>query len=447
MKTYQKFSCVAVLLACMWVLFSALLPTPQTLSKNKGVSITATGTGNTTGAVARVKITNPSPNEVTITLGPCLIISMGIYQGYIVPGNTTVTIAPGGSLATSLNGYCTNIHQPPVPNGAPLPAYHTWIKADELTFDPNRQPKTTNGWQPLPTGAKPDVLMPGTNRPITHTIDINKYPAEAAPIIFEAITRIETAYNELLNNRQIETPLSGNPTEQHNGVVQHTLWRFTAALTGSSYEVEDFSKNIIKQFEENTAQKYQTTSPTTRNEVDKGVLSLWNTFTLVGEKAKLFPEQEEQNPPTLITNETPKPTCHCGEITFKVEMNGKEFEVSSSKGEKQTLKHKFLDVKNDLTITNVKVNCPCSIGGGMCDFYPQNSNFDNGRKGKATIQSDTHNLTENNGVYSLAKQAGKPAKLLKLTIRAWCKGDTCEENKDCKKDFELTFERERAPRK
>ena len=254
-----------------------ILPMPDNLKA------TVTGTGRTTGVIANLCVHNPTGQTVSFEIPACFIPSGGQYQPYIMPNVTPVSVPPHSTANVPLHGYCADIHTPPVPAGAAMPPVKDWVAAGMLPV--NWSPSTANGWKPAPSSS---ALIPGTDRPLGHTIDPNKHPTEAAFVLLDALARIAAAYDDLKNAGAVTTPFSGNPEKEREAVIQQTFWMYAAEVTGKDYEVEGFSKNTIEQFEVATGQKFNTALPATRKHVEDGVTGFWNTFEAVGVEAKVL---------------------------------------------------------------------------------------------------------------------------------------------------------------
>lgn len=278
--------------------------------RNGNTSITATGTGRTTGHIANLNIQNTSDNTITIDVGPFYIPSGGQYQPYIVPSVTKVTVPAHGSENIRLNGYCIDIHIPPVPFGKDLPPFDSWITipSDRDDLAATWKPEESNGWQPMASDkTATGLLVPGTLKPLNYTIDINKYPKEAANILLEAINRIAIAYDTMKSDNKITTPFSGFPEKERESVIQQTFWIFSSKLSGKKYVIEDFKTNTIKQYESN-GQDYNKASTETKENIEKGVNDFWNTFEAVGVEAKVLTFSDDIDYDDITKeSELPKP--------------------------------------------------------------------------------------------------------------------------------------------
>lgn len=249
---------------------------------------TAAGTGRTTGHIATLVLYNPTNQAVTTEVGPFFIPSDGRHQPYVVPSTTPVTVQPGSTVNVPLQGYCADIHTPPVPANGTMPPVKDWVSAGSLPAD--WTPSTANGWKPA---AGSSALNPGTSTPLGHTIDLVKHPKEAAPVLLEALTRITTAYDGMKSGGIISTPFSGNPDKERESVIQQTLWIYAAELTGTDYKIDDFSKNTVMQYEAATGLNYKKQPAETQNQVQGGVVDFWNTFQAVGNEAKVIKKEPD----------------------------------------------------------------------------------------------------------------------------------------------------------
>ena len=244
----------------------------------------AKGTGQTTGHVADLTLYNPTNNPVTTDVGSLLIPSGGQYQPYIVPNVVTVTVPAHSTTNVPVQGFCADIFSPPVPSGETMPSVNDWVSVAQ-SLPSGWAPSSANGWKPAVSSA---ALIPGTDRPLGHTIDPKKYPTEAATVLLDALVRITEAYDNLKNEGAITTPFSGNPEKEREAVIQQTFWKYTADLTGKEYKMDDFSQNTIKQYEAGTGQKLSAAPPAVKENLNKGVADFWNTFEAVGVEAKVL---------------------------------------------------------------------------------------------------------------------------------------------------------------
>lgn len=223
-------------------------------------TITATGTGKTTGNVVALTIYNPSDKEVKGSLGPFFIPSDGGYQPYITL-KETVTVPGGQTIKVDLKGFCADITKPPASEKD-----HFRVIDMAITNDTARM-----NIPPFPLVPNPD-----TN------------PKEAAPALLKAIEEIGSTYDKLKTEGKITTPFSAAPEKEREAVIQQTFWIYTSNLRQKPYTKEQFSTRTYEQYEEMMKIKPITLPADKKKELDKGIDDFWNTFQLVGTQAKVL---------------------------------------------------------------------------------------------------------------------------------------------------------------
>ena len=249
---------------------------------------TATGTGNTTGHIATLTVTNPTGQQIAASFDNLFIPSGGQYQPYIVPSRPPVTVAPNTTVEVPLTGWCADVFSNPAPFGEALPSFEDWVNPSSGSLT-DFTPSTSAGWIPTqPGGIGLVPTIPGTDQPIGHTIDPNRYPTEAAPFLSEALDAIANAYDQLTQSGEITTPFSGNPEKEREAVIQQTFWIYSSALAGKEYSKEDFRANTIRQYETATGRSFAKQDERTRESVESGVAQFWSTFEAVGAEAKVL---------------------------------------------------------------------------------------------------------------------------------------------------------------
>lgn len=264
-----------------------------------GLDLTARGTGRTTGHIATLTVSNLSDKPITAELGPFFIPTFNKYQPYIVPAPAPVNVPPFTTINIPLTGFCADIHRPPVPEGEAMPPIQSWVKPAPLAS--TWTPSPDKGWTPLPadfcispaTGQASALncllpAIPGADTPLSHSINPNQHPEEAAPLLMEGISRITAAYDNMRKEGLIATPFSQNMEKERESVIQQTFWIYCAGLTGQEYKVEDFRQNTIKQFESSTGRDFEKAPADVRQNIDQGVDDFWNTFQAVGVEAKVL---------------------------------------------------------------------------------------------------------------------------------------------------------------
>ena len=273
---------------------------------NTLMKVKVKGTGRTTGHVLTLNVFNPSEKPDTLNLDGYFIPSDGKFQGYIIPqsAHDPIILGPGENLSIPLNGFCTDIHKAPVPNGKKPVDISEWIPASTIGESPKPGDQLDNNiFKPIADKDNNNrgniiITYPDTEIAFDKTIDISKYPKESAPLLFDAIVNIIETYDSLKVIDQIHTPFSGNTVKEAEAVKQQTFWIYTSELTGTPYTKDDFEAKMKLQFTENTGRDIDKTDSTTISQLNSGIDQFWNTFELIGEEAKIINinnEDEEVN--------------------------------------------------------------------------------------------------------------------------------------------------------
>jgi len=269
------------------ILALAVVPNSGIFSQDSAIpsqiQVSATGTGKTTGHIMDVTFVNPTGQKVKVDVGACYIPSSGQYQPYIIPRLASITVPANGQLTVPVNGYCADIHKPPVPMGQSIVPVEKWIMPEPLAQ--NWKPLAANGWTPSGGGM---ATIPGTDVPLGYRIDINQHPEEVAPVMLEAINRISKTFGELQGSGEISTPFSGNAEKERESVIQQTFWIYTSELTGQPYKVQDFATNTAEQYEATSGKKLKDLTPPEQDQMVSGIADFWGTFQAVGAQAKVL---------------------------------------------------------------------------------------------------------------------------------------------------------------
>lgn len=289
-----------------------ILHSIQAVAQSGAMKIRAVGTGNPTGHIANLGVTNSTGSNVNINPQICYIPSDGQYQPYIatIPG----TPIPPGTTTIPINGYCADVHTPPVPSGDPMPPVEEWIPVgnsnvtssetginilpiQELPpFLPKDIPTLiqTPGYTPAPTdpGSDIEITWPGTDIPVGGYIDPINFPERFAPLLIDALANIAETFDEMKRDGKIDTPFGGDPEKERESVIQQTFWIYAAGITGEQYREEHFQGKVIEQFEDKSGTAIEALPEKDKEKLDSGVDEFWNTFTAVGKEAKVLSKKE-----------------------------------------------------------------------------------------------------------------------------------------------------------
>ncbi|HLF63061.1 MAG TPA: hypothetical protein VI603_04900, partial [Saprospiraceae bacterium] len=293
--------------------------------------IEAKGTGQTTGHIANLLVTNNDSVPIVTVAQTVYIPSGGQYQPYIGRIPEGVIIPPNGTVTIPLPGYCADPHVPPVSNGADFPSPgENWIPVGEPqvpsgsddgvpvilintdpvpSFTPATIPAITSTPAFTPSN-KPDgdivITWPGTDSPVGGTLNPETNPRHYAQVIVDVLERLEDAVVIIQEDEQYDTPFSPDPVKEREAIIQQTLWIFCASITGEPYVEEDFEKNVYGQLEERTGKTVASLPTEQKEELDSGIAGFWNVFQATGIEAKVIeaePEPEELQPPVEISED------------------------------------------------------------------------------------------------------------------------------------------------
>jgi hypothetical protein len=217
-----------------------------------------------------------------------------------------------------LDGYCTDVDKPPVPEGEFLPGPSEWT----VPTDPTA---------PLPAPGDPGFENEETGvRIIGGT---------------EAIVRTTERLQE---SGELKTPFSSDPERERETVNQQTIWRYTSELGGRPYTKEDFGERLEEQYEDRTGTPIESAPDEDRERLQQGIDVFWEAFDLVGVEAKVIREDGETPPtvPESVPVTTEEPPCRIDRSMEHSEADS-EFQMSESYKDEEKrakLKEWFKDV-------------------------------------------------------------------------------------------------------
>lgn len=284
-----------------------------------------TGTGRTTGHIADLFVENKGKSPVVIQPQTFYIPSEGQYQPYVGTIPSTV-IPPGGTITIPVNGYCADVHTPPVGAGDQMPPLEDWVPVGDpqapvppgtiqIIPGPIQPPFMPGDIHDIISGpgftAKPPTpgipgipTWPGTDFLVGGVIDPIHHPDVFAPLIVTVLDEIQQAVSDVLEDGEHTTPFSGNPEKEREAVIQQTFWIYMAGITGLPYEKDQFEEKVIDQFEAASGKTVTSIPTEDKEKLDSGVDAFWSTFMAVGTEAKVLSNPEAQ-PISDTTNPSP----------------------------------------------------------------------------------------------------------------------------------------------
>ncbi len=448
-------------------------------------------TGRTTGHIADLLVVNSAPNNIETAAQTLFIPSDGRYQSYVA--RIPESLVPPGTSTIPVDGYCADVHTPPVALGSPMPPISDWIPVGapvEPTggegvplvttepippFTPKDIPSitTSSSFKPAAPGSTGDIIMtwPGSVTPINGTLDPRPSPVVYAPVVVTALELIEEAAGRILQSGDFPTPFSGDPPKEESSVIQQMFWVYTAGLTGEPYGKDDFAGKVYTQYEERTGVKVEALPEEDQEKMETGVDQFWDAFTAVGVEAKVLGSDSPgiMFDPSVLA--TVSPQCDCDSISFTLTVFRGRDEVHS--GRHSSKKNPAVDIPDfkfgdvlTVKLSNIKAHCACS--DAECLFYPAESTNDQApgytttdrtRPGKVDIEMDNDpadEITKNSNAtnkdkaftddglgYSFTletKDEGTNSRgvFQKITVKAYCELSGCRRDL-CKKQITLSF--------
>lgn len=401
----------------------------------------ARGTGRTTGHVITLTIHNPTDKASTFDLPACYIPATGTYQPYVVPYLPTITVGPGNMVEVPLQGFCTDIHRPPVPVGEAMTPVSSWVFPDPAVPAETYFVADGSAWTPVAPDAVSAVvpIIPGTDTPWPYTLDTEKDPGTTAGIFLDVIDRIRQQYDRMREQNLITTPFSGNVDKERESVVQQTFWMYTAAITGTGYDKDDFTQQTVKQYETYSGKPMSAAPPETKEKMEEGIDQFWGTFQAVGVEAKILATHPEggSSQPELFKDGEKKDDkkkvdgkCACTSMELDLALNiqnkagnmiadaDRTQTATFEKGKKEVKLKKIkasasnveVGKKVELTVTP-KLECTCSEDGGKCPAT-----------GSTTV-TIKHKKEELDDEFSLSAVPFE----IEVTVTRTCGSDDCKE--------------------
>ena len=211
------------------------------------LDIDISGTGETSGHIADLHLTNMSKNAMTLTLPPMILESVsGKTQHYAVPGGQEVAIDPGKTKTVPVEGVCLVRNKPPV--------------ADGVTGDL--------------------VINDGGSEPVAGSS--TKIPSKDAQTMLRIAQGIYEAAKQLEKDGALKSIPYSDPKKKKDIVVQWSTWMNPelSELTGVPPATkEDLQKVVYKQMP-------GTMTPEKKKKVDEGINAIFEKVELTSEKAK-----------------------------------------------------------------------------------------------------------------------------------------------------------------
>ncbi len=271
----------------------------------QSLSVKATSTGRTTGHIATLFITNTGSNELEALPQTVYIPSGGDYQSYVA--EIPVTQIPVAGVTTiAIQGYCADVHMPPVPAGMDMPAFNSWLPvalpqsvtskqiriAPSASLDPFAANDiatitASEGYRAVPSSNEIGTLLwPGTDMTTNGIINPVNYANDFAPVIVAINERIQRSADNVL--AVMNTPFSSQPKKEREAVIQQTFWIIMAAMTGDEYTKKQFTEKVYDRFKVKSGNPVSSLREADKKILDDGINQFWRVFNAVASQAKVL---------------------------------------------------------------------------------------------------------------------------------------------------------------
>lgn len=272
-------------------------------------TLVAFGTGQTTGHIATLTVTNNTGEEVEVAAQSFLLPSLQTYQSYVGRIPAGISVGAGASIEIAITGFCIDVHRPPVPLGRALLPVEDWVPVA------GKNSRTVGGSAtsilpaaPLPAFSAADIgfleklpgfnaqrsnknatvkiTYPGSSTPIGGTLDKTTDMAKIAPLLVAMVQRIE-AITPIIQE-DYPTPFQGDLPKEREAIVQQSVWIFMAHLTGAAYTREDFAHTVAQEFEQRTGTLASSLPPAQQAKLTTGADNFWTAFLATGAAAQVW---------------------------------------------------------------------------------------------------------------------------------------------------------------
>lgn len=297
------------------IYFSFLLPAvpssaqPTATPKVENFTLVAFGTGQTTGHIATLSVTNNTTEDVMVAPQSFLLPSMHTYQSYVGRIPAGISVAAGESAEIAVTGFCIDVHSPPVPLGRALLPVEDWVPVAAKSSSPVVGSATAIlPGTPLPAFSAADIgflknlpgfnaqrsnkktgvniTYPGSTTPIEGTLGKTTEMAEIASLLIAMVQRIE-AVTPIIQE-DYSTPFQGDLLNEREAIIQQSVWIFMAHLRGEAYTQEDFAAKVEHEFQQRTGALASSLPPAQQEKLTTGIDHFWTAFLATGTAAKVW---------------------------------------------------------------------------------------------------------------------------------------------------------------
>jgi hypothetical protein len=254
MKSNINSKLIGNLLAVLFLICASSLASGQgdsigSLTTGGKVKVETSGTGETIGHVADLKIQNLTDQPLTFAVPPMILESGSEKnQHYACPRGQSVTLAPQQTKTVPMNGVCLNRNKPPVGKGV-----------------------------------SGDLVMNEANPAVPQNPNSHLPATDASKLLQTCASKYDAA-DKLQKSGALKSLPYHDPQKQKDIVVQWSTWmdpRISQITGAPPATKEDLKKVVYKQLESKKPM-----SPETKKKVDQGIDTIFEKVELTTAKAK-----------------------------------------------------------------------------------------------------------------------------------------------------------------
>lgn len=256
---------------------------PNFVEKYNSVEFKAISSGQSTGKIGYLSITNDTKDTINLDLTPFYISSNDNHQPYLIPHYSDLKIAPFSKYEHELWGYCAYPFLEPSPQNSYLSDPKKWITIDTTLVGYNKEILENEGWFSDSTSR---ILNSNTKQELLLSINTLENDYEAAHVVYDIWMKVDQGYKNWSKEKKIITPYSSIPDKEYSTLIQHSLWIGIAELNGLIYSKFDFKEVIYKEIN----RTFTSSNPTEQEleAIDEGISAFWYSFMKILHLSKTF---------------------------------------------------------------------------------------------------------------------------------------------------------------
>ena len=312
-----------------------LTPAPSSSHPEITETIKVTSTGQTTGRIGYITISNPTGRSIHVKIGNGnLYILIKGDQSMLISEIPEFSLAPREKKNIPLDGsFCADISELPMAEGKRMPDVSEWVGLPEtepsrfntddpdFVFVPTRtslsvkdatdlleelsQESSMNSYTScIDDSFKDKAIIPGSEMVVPVAIISDDHPGLGVTLILDAYSSFKRSFIKLKTEGKINTVFSQNPVKEEMTVLQWLVWRYEQALRRENVGKEHFIAVGIKEIEQKGGKPLEEYPEEVQEEVVVELKNLHEIFDLVGTFAKkLKPGIDAPDPDEILNDQ------------------------------------------------------------------------------------------------------------------------------------------------